>query len=79
VAEAPAAPICARYADRWTSDTAFPHLPVALAGEVDTLGYPTAALCGVCGALGADNVVARVNGAWPAAQGTEDVKDQLSL
>jgi hypothetical protein len=62
-ADASAAQISARDADRWTIDTAFQHLTVARACEVDTLGYPKAALFGFCVALVAYTVVALVKGA----------------
>jgi Transposase DDE domain len=78
VREAPAALISALYADRWTIETAFQHLTVDLACEVDTLGYPRAALFGFCVALVAYNVVALVKGALRAAHGAEYVKEQLS-
>jgi Transposase DDE domain len=39
VTDAPAALISALYADRWTIETAFQHLTVDLACEVDTLGF----------------------------------------
>lgn len=77
--EVPAAQISALYADRWTIETAFHHLTVDLACEVDTLGYPKAALFGFCVALVAYNVVALVKGAIRAAHGAEYVKDQLSM
>jgi hypothetical protein len=76
---APAARISALYADRWTIETAFHHLTVDLACEVDTLGYPKAALFGFCVALVAYNVVALVKGAIRAAHGAEYVKQQLSM
>jgi hypothetical protein len=79
VADAPAAQISALYADRWTIETAFHHLTVDLACEIDTLGYPKAALFGFCVALVAYNVVALVKGALRAAHGTEYVKEQLSM
>jgi hypothetical protein len=79
VADVPAAPIAALYADRWTIETAFHHLTVDLACEVDTLGYPKAALFGFCVALVAYNVVALVKGASRAAHGAEYVKEQLSM
>ena len=79
VADVPAAQIAALYADRWTIETAFHHLTVALACEVDTLGYPKAALFGFCVAMVAYNVVALVKGAIRAAHGTEYVKEQLSM
>ena len=79
VMEAPAALISALYADRWTIETAFQHLTVDLACEVDTLGYPKAALFGFCVALVAYNVVALVKGALRAAHGAEYVEEQLSM
>jgi hypothetical protein len=79
VTEVPAALISALYADRWTIETAFHHLTVDLACEVDTLGYPKAALFGFCVALVAYNVVALVKGAVRAAHGAEYVDDQLSM
>ena len=79
VIEAPAALISALYADRWTIETAFHHLTVDLACEVDTLGYPKAALFGFCVALVAYNVVALVKGALRAAHGAEYVEEQLSM
>jgi len=77
--DAPAALISALYANRWTIETAFQHLTVDLACEVDTLGYPKAALFGFCVALVAYNVVALVKGALRAAHGAEYVEDQLSM
>ena len=77
--DAPAALISALYADRWTIETAFQHLTVDLACEVDTLDYPKAALFGFCVALVAYNVVALVKGALRAAHGAEYVADQLSM
>ena len=51
------------YADRWTIETAFQHLTQDLRCEIDTVGYPRAALFGFCVALVAYNVVALVKGA----------------
>jgi hypothetical protein len=79
VLDAPAAQISALYADRWTIETAFQHLTVDLACEVNTLGYPKAALFGFCVALVAYNVVALVKGAVRAAHGAEYVDEQLSM
>jgi len=77
--DAPAALISTLYADRWTIETAFQHLTVDLACEVDTLGYPKAALFGFCVALVAYNVVALVKGALRAAHGAAYVDEQLSM
>jgi hypothetical protein len=79
LADAPAQQISALYADRWTIETAFQHLTVDLACEVDTLGYPRAALFGFCVAVVAYNVVALVKCALRAAHGAEYVKEQLSM
>jgi hypothetical protein len=79
VTDAPAAQISALYADRWTIETAFQHLTVDLACEVDTLGYPKAALFGFCVALVAYNVVALVKGAIRAAHGAAYVEEELSM
>jgi hypothetical protein len=69
----------ALYADRWTIEAAFQHLTLDLHCEVDTLGYPKAALVGFCVALVAYNVVALVKGAMRAAHGQEYVDEQLSM
>jgi DDE family transposase len=79
VVDAPAALLSALYASRWTIETAFHHLTVDLACEVDTLGYPKAALFGFCVALVAYNVVALVKGAVRAAHGAAYVEEQLSM
>jgi len=79
VTDAPAPLISALYANRWTIETAFQHLTVDLACEVDTLGYPKAALFGFCVALVAYNVVALLKGALRAAHGTAYVEEQLSM
>ncbi len=78
-ADADAVQVAALYADRWTIEAAFQHLTLDLQCEVDTLGYPRAALFGFCVALVAYNVVALVKGALRAAHGTEYVDEQLSM
>jgi hypothetical protein len=54
-------------------------LTLDLACEVNTLGYPKAALFGFCVALVAYNVVAVVKGALRAAHGAEYVDEPLSM
>jgi hypothetical protein len=78
-ADASATQISALYAGRWTIETAFQHLTLDLECEVDTLGYPKAALFGFCVALVAYNVVAVVKGALRAAHGAAYVDEQLSM
>lgn len=67
------------YADRWSIETAFQHLTQDLRCEIDTLGYPRAALFGFCLAVVAYNVVALVKGAMQAAWGREFVAEELSM
>ena len=45
------------YRDRWTIETAFQQVAVALHGEINTLAYPKAALFGFCIALVAHNLL----------------------
>lgn len=78
-ADAAAKQVAALYADRWTIEIAFQHLTLDLECEVDTLGYPKAALFGFCVAVVAYNVVALVKGALRAAHGAQYVDEQLSM
>ena len=67
------------YADRWTIETGFQHLTDDLRCEINTLGYPKAALFGFCTACVAYNAVAVVKAAIRAAQGRKYVEEQLSM
>ena len=67
------------YADRWTLETGFQHLSDDLRCEIDTLGYPKAALFGFCTACVAYNAVSVVKAAIRAAQGKKYVEEELSL
>jgi hypothetical protein len=67
------------YGDRWTIEAAFLQLTVDLKCEIDTLGYPKAALFGFCLALVAYNIVSVVKGAIRAAWGADYVEEQLSM
>jgi hypothetical protein len=78
VTDAPAARISALSATRWASETALQQLTADRACEVDTLGYPQAALFGFGVALVAHLVVALVKGAVRAAHGAGYVEEQLS-
>lgn len=66
------------YQKRWTIERAFQELTVALRCEVNTLGYPKAALLGFCVALLAFNVLSVVKAALRAAHGVETIEDVLS-
>lgn len=67
------------YADRWTIERAFWHLSEELQSEIDTLGYPKAALFGFCVALVAYNVVSLVKGTIRAVWGEAFVREELSM
>jgi hypothetical protein len=67
------------YADRWTIETAFQQLTEDLRCEINTLGYPKAALFGFCTACVAYNAVSVVKGAIRAAQGKKYVEEELSM
>jgi hypothetical protein len=67
------------YSDRWTIETGFQHLTDDLRCEIDTLGYPKAALFGFCTACVAYNAVSVVKAAIRAAQGKKYVEEELSM
>lgn len=64
-----AAAAAALYRGRWSVEGLFLRLTTVLECEVNTLGYPPAALFGFCVALAAGNVYAGVKGALRAARG----------
>ena len=66
------------YQKRWTIETAFQELTVALKCELNTLGYPKAALFGFCVALLAFNVLSVVKAALRAAHGGDKIEEILS-
>lgn len=66
------------YRERWTIETAFQELTTHLRCELNTLGYPPAALFGFCTALACYNVLAVVQAALASAHGQEFVDEQFS-
>jgi IS4 transposase len=66
------------YRKRWTIETAFAELEETLDGEVNTLGYPKAALFAFCLALVAYNVLSTVKAALRAVHGEATVQEELS-
>src|SRR5204863_4209321 len=64
-----AAVVAELYRGRWSVEGLFLRLTTVLKCEVDTLGYPPAAVFGFCVALAAGNVYAAVKGALRAAHG----------
>jgi IS4 transposase len=67
------------YRKRWTLETAFQHLEAYFHSEINTLGYPKAALFGFCLALVAYNVVAVVLAALRGVHGENTVDEEVSL
>ncbi len=67
------------YRKRWTLETAFQHLEAYFHSEINTLGYPKAALFGLCLALVAYNVLAVVLAALRGVHGEETVDEEVSL
>ncbi len=77
--DANALKVASLYADRWTIETAFQHLTEDLRCEINTLGYPKAALFGFCLAVLAYNVVSLVKAGLRAAHGKHFVEEELSM
>jgi hypothetical protein len=75
--EVAASAVAQLYRGRWSVEGLFLRLTTVLKCEVNTLGYPPAALFGFCVALAAGNVYAGVKGALRAAHGAE-VADGVS-
>lgn len=67
------------YRKRWTLETAFKHLEAYFHSEINTLGYPKAALFGFCLALVAYNLLAVVMAALRSVHGKETVDEEVSL
>jgi hypothetical protein len=70
--------IAAAYLERWRVENAFQEIEQALRGEVNTLGYPQAALLAFGIALVIYNVIAVVKGALQAEHGEAAAFEKLS-
>jgi IS4 transposase len=66
------------YRRRWTIETAFAELEATLHGEVNTPGYPKAALFAFCVALVAYNVLSTVKAALRSVHGDQVVAEEVS-
>ena len=66
------------YRQRWTLETAFQEMEATLHGEIDTLGYPRAALFALCVALVTYNVMSVVKAALRSVHGTEAIDGGVS-
>jgi hypothetical protein len=75
-ADAPA--LAALYRRRWTIETVFQEVTTTLRCELDTLGYPKAALFAFCLALVAFNAVSLLKAALRGAHGATAVTEDVS-
>jgi hypothetical protein len=66
------------YRKRWTLETAFQHLEAYFHAEINTLGYPKAALFTFCLALLAYNAVSLIKAALRSAHGRKKINDEVS-
>jgi hypothetical protein len=71
--------IAAGYLDRWRIENAFQELEQSLRGEINTLGYPRAALLGFSVALLMYNVLCVVRAAIHSKHGEEAAFEKLSI
>ena len=77
--DAAAAPTIAElYRGRWTIETAFQELTEYLQSEINTLGYPPAALFGFCLALIAYMGMKVIRAALSAVHGREKIAEEVS-
>ncbi len=77
-AKANAKKIARLYRSRWTIETAFQHLAEHLNSEINTLGYPRAALFGFCVALVAYIIMSVIKSALGSVHGVDVIEKQVS-
>jgi hypothetical protein len=70
--------IAKMYRKRWTIETAFQELEAHLHSEINSLGYPKAALFGFCVALIAYNVLAVVKASLRSVHGEQKIANEVS-
>jgi hypothetical protein len=75
---APAKHIAQMYRQRWTIETAFQELEAHLHSEINSLGYPKAALFGFCVALVAYNVLAVIKASLRSVHGEHKIANEVS-
>lgn len=78
VRHAPARAVADLYLRRWTVENAFQELDQALHSEINTLGYPPAALLSFCVSLLAYNVISVTKAALQAVHGPKAERQDLS-
>jgi hypothetical protein len=75
---ASAVKVATLYQKRWTLEAAFNELTVHLQCELNTLGYPKAALFAFCVAVCCYNLLAAIKGAMRGVHGEETIKNEVS-
>ena len=70
--------VAALYRGRWTIETAFQHLAEYFNSEINTLGYPRAALFGFCVALVAYIILAVIKSALGSVHGAKTIENEVS-
>jgi hypothetical protein len=78
IQRASAAQLARLYGKRWSIETAFFEITTTLACEINTLGYPKAALFAFCLALLAYNAVSLIKAALRSAHGRQKVNEEVS-
>ena len=66
------------YKGRWKTETAFQHLKDWFESEINSLGYPRAALFGFCVALVAYAVLSIIKAALAAVHGLDKIENEVS-
>jgi len=66
------------YRTRWTIETAFQELTEHLNSEINSLGYPRAALFGFCVALISYMILSVIKAALGSLHGTDTIKNKVS-
>lgn len=75
---ATAAQLARVYGKRWSIETAFFEITTTLTCEINTLGYPKAALFAFCLALVAYNAVSLIKAALRSEHGRKTINDEVS-
>lgn len=78
VSQVKAMRVAVLYLKRWTLETAFQELTVHLRCELNTLGYPKAALFAFCVAVSCYNLLAAVKGSLRGVHGEARLDKELS-
>jgi hypothetical protein len=66
------------YRNRWKIETVFQELSAHLNSEINTLGYPPAALFGFCVALVSYTILSTIKAALSGEHGTQTVEEKVS-